>query len=59
MSLGLIILISVVFVIAFAWMLIKGTEDTEFCSQCGDELDGDEYTEGYCSVCNYYNNGGL
>jgi hypothetical protein len=59
MTLGLIILISVVLVTVFACMFIKGVDNKKFCEVCGDKLDGDEYLEGYCNMCNYYNNGGL
>lgn len=58
MSLSLIILISVVFVVALAWMMVKSEEGRDFCVGCGDELFGDEVGDSdKCNMCNAYERG--
>jgi len=55
MALSLIILISVVFIIVFAWFFIKGADDGEFCDVCGIGLITDEVDK--CNMCNAYERG--
>lgn len=53
MTLYIIIGVTVVFVIAFAWMLVYNSSDNRFCEVCGEDCE-----DKYCGVCSWYEEGG-